>query len=110
MQWEGPREVNVRAMKDSRKIPVANLIRKLKLKKYEHPAPFTEQQLHPIEVTIPLKMNVGEPSKPIVRPGTTVTVGQKIAAAPDNKLGVAIHASIDGVVTGIDGAISISSR
>lgn len=109
-RWEGPMEVKVRPMKEARKIPVANLMKRLRLKKYDHPAPFTDQAVHPLEVSIPLKMNVGEPSRPIVRIGDAVTTGRKIAEAPENKLGVAIHASIDGIVTSVDGAIHISSR
>lgn len=62
----------------------------------------------PSEVEIPLKMNIGAPSEPVVSTGERVFAGQLIAKCPDGKLGANICASIDGVVTLTGDSIKIS--
>jgi len=54
-------------------------------------------------------MHVGEASQPVVRMGDRVRVGQLIAEPVEKKLGVAIHASIDGVVISVNGSVVISA-
>jgi len=105
--WEGPMEIKARPMKDARKIPVKSLMKRLKLLKYDHHAPFVEKELSPMEVTIPLKMHVGDAAQPVVAVGDRVSVGQTLAVPVEGMLSVAIHASIAGVVLGINGAVTI---
>ncbi|MDR1899724.1 MAG: 4Fe-4S dicluster domain-containing protein [Treponema sp.] len=54
-------------------------------------------------VSIPLQMHTGAASIPRVTAGQRVTTGELIADIPENSLGARIHASIDGVVKGIEG-------
>ncbi len=108
-KWDGPMEVTVRPMKEARRVPLKSIMRRLKILKYEHEAPFTSDTPRPMEVAIPLKMHVGEPSQAIVRMGDRVQAGQLIAQPVEKKLGVAIHASIDGVVIGVNGAVVINA-
>ena len=61
----------------------------------------------PGRVAIPLKMGVGAPSEPRVRPGDRVAAGDLIAAIPEGKLGSNVHASIGGVVTEVSDRIVI---
>ena len=52
----------------------------------------------PEQVTIPLSQHIGAPAVPVVRQGDRVSAGTMIAQ-PGNGLSVAIHASIDGMIT-----------
>jgi Na+-translocating ferredoxin:NAD+ oxidoreductase RnfC subunit len=54
-------------------------------------------------VSIPLRMHAGAAAVPRVTPGRRVAAGELIADIPENSLGARIHASIGGVVTGIEG-------
>jgi Na+-translocating ferredoxin:NAD+ oxidoreductase RnfC subunit len=45
-----------------------------------------------------LSQHVGAPAQPIVQVGDQVTVGQMIGKIPDDALGAAVHASIDGQI------------
>ncbi|WP_295753666.1 hypothetical protein [uncultured Oscillibacter sp.] len=58
-------------------------------------------------VRLPLKQHIGAPAVPEVKTGDTVVPGQRIAACPDGALGAHISASIGGVVTAVDDAITI---
>ncbi len=64
----------------------------------KHTASMAAQRLPiPKQVTIPLSMNIGAPSKPVVKPGDHVDVGQLIAEA-GGYVGAPIHASVSGTV------------
>ncbi|MDP6125496.1 MAG: biotin/lipoyl-containing protein, partial [Candidatus Latescibacteria bacterium] len=52
----------------------------------------------PNRVALPLNQHVGMPATAVVDVGEKVTMGQMVAQVPADKLGVAIHASIDGTV------------
>lgn len=58
-------------------------------------------------VRLPLKQHIGVPAVPEVRLGDTVALGQRIASCPDGAMGAHLYASIGGVVTEVDGAITI---
>lgn len=60
---------------------------------------------NPDEVIIPMNMHIGAPSKPIVKVGEHVLVGQKIAEA-DGFVSVPIHASISGKIKKIEDRLS----
>ncbi|HVL47698.1 MAG TPA: proton-conducting membrane transporter [Candidatus Thermoplasmatota archaeon] len=53
-------------------------------------------------VRIPLGGRFGAPAAPVVDVGARVMVGDVIAEPPPDRLGVPVHASITGVVVGID--------
>lgn len=59
----------------------------------------------PNEVIIPMNMHIGVPSKPIVKVGERVLVGQKIAEA-DGFISVPIHSSVSGKVKKIENRLS----
>ena len=63
--------------------------------------------LEPHRVRLPLKQHIGAPAVPVVQVGDTVALGQRIAACPDGALGANLCASISGVVTAVDSAITI---
>ena len=52
-----------------------------------------ESAAAPSVVAVPLSQHVGAPAKPLVRPGTPVLMGQKIAA-PDGFVSAAVHSPV----------------
>lgn len=85
----------------SKKLPTSRLIGRLGISSYDVAAPMDTQVLYTDKVKIPLKMNVGAPSVPVVSVGQNVTKGQLIADIKEGALGAKIHASIDGTVVSI---------
>lgn len=62
------------------------------------------------QVRLALKQGAGAPAVPVVQVGDSVTVGQRIASCPEGAMGSNLCASISGVVTAVNGAISIERR
>jgi len=98
------------AERDYRLIPTKRLINSLALHQYDVPAPWYEGPLTIEEVKLPLKQHIGAAAAAIVKIGDMVSVGQLIAQIPSEVLGVNLHASIQGVITGIHPEITIVSR
>lgn len=84
-----------------RRVPLARLRARMGLSKYNKSAPMVDAMLSASEVKILLSQHVGVPSVPVVKKGDKVTVGALIGKSVEGKLGVDIHASIDGVVADI---------
>ena len=63
----------------------------------------------PKTVMIPMAMHIGTPAKPLVKPGDTVTVGQKIAEA-SGFVSSPIHASVSGTVKKIEELLVATGR
>ena len=82
-----------------KEVPVKRLIARMNLTAFDRPAPFRDAAFQPRKVKLPLRQHIGKPAEPVVRPGDRVRTGQLIGAIPENALGVALHASIDGTVT-----------
>lgn len=93
--------VKVHPIKEGRRVPLKQLIMKLKLHEYDIKAPFNLKEIKVKSVQIPLLQHIGNPSMPIVKKGELVKEGQIIAEAVEGKLGANIHASINGKVTNI---------
>ena len=72
---------------------------RLNLSQYDVPAPLVDETVQTDKVKILLAEHIGAPDSAIVKVGDTVTVGQEIGAKDEAKLGVPVHASINGVVT-----------
>ncbi len=94
-----PREVEVRPMKDARRVPISRLMRRLGVTEYDSRAAYKEMDIRPARVIMPLLQHAGAPSIPVVKTGEPVKRGQLVARIPEGKLGAAVHASIDGTVT-----------
>ncbi len=90
--------VNVHPIKEGRRVPLKQLVQKLKLKDYDVPAPYNNMKFNIDTVEIPLKQHIGEGCKPKVRKGDKVNCGDLIASVSNNNLGANIHSSIDGKV------------
>jgi Na+-translocating ferredoxin:NAD+ oxidoreductase RnfC subunit len=98
VQKHAPR---VHPMKDSRRVPLAMLRRRLKVEEYEAETPYDETEVQPKAVRILLKQHAGQAASPVVTAGASVRKGEKIADVRASELGAAIHASIDGTVRAV---------
>lgn len=84
-------------------VPVKRLIARMNLAAFDRPAPLSERTVTPKQVFLMLRQHVGKPSEPVVKVGDMVQKGQLIARIPENALGAALHASISGRVTEVNG-------
>lgn len=96
-----PKDAHTEPVTDDRayrKIPTERLMARLDLTKYNKDAPMDESEVAVKRVKIMLSQHIGAPAAPVVAVGDKVKKGNEIAA-PGKGLSVAIHASIDGVVS-----------
>jgi len=90
--------VQVHPMKEYRRVPLAQLRKRLHVEQYESETPFAAMYFQPSRVRIKMKQHAGEPAAPVVEPGAIVRKGQIIGRVADGKLGAHVHSSIDGTV------------
>jgi Na+-translocating ferredoxin:NAD+ oxidoreductase RnfC subunit len=90
--------VEVHPMKEYRRVPLAQLRRRLQVEEYERETPFEKVEFRPASVRIKLRQHAGQPATATVETGKKVKKGQTIGKVEESKLGASIHASIDGKV------------
>lgn len=90
----------VSPQREFRKAPVMRLEARLDLARYDSDAPFDDVEYSCEVVKENLSQHIGAPSVACVKMGDKVQKGEVIAKAA-NGLSVNIHASIDGLVTGV---------
>lgn len=109
-----PKDAVLKPVSPTRKyrlVPMSKLTARLGLLKYDKKAPLTDVEVATTSVRINLSQCIGAPSVPTVKVGDTVKRADKIADAPEGKLGTPVHASIDGKVTEVtDKYIRISAE
>ena len=104
------REPRVHPIKEGRRVPLAQLRKRLKVEDYESGTPFDRKEIRPDSVRLLLKQHAGKPAAPIVHAGEQVRTGQTIARVGEDDLGASIHASINGRIESItDAAITITA-
>lgn len=96
------KEAPVKEERQGRYILKSRLTARLGLTEYNHSAPLDETEYKPKSVKILLSQHIGKPAEAVVKPGDTVKVGDMIASTDENALGVAIHSSINGIVTEVN--------
>lgn len=94
---------------DNRRVPIGRLIRKLGLFDFNNTGPLLPPGPTPRRVSIPLSMHIGAPAEAVVKVGDNVNEGDVIARPPAGKLGVPIHASINGRVSQVNGSVVIDA-
>lgn len=99
VQYKQTKPVKVHPMKEGRRVPIKQLMKKLDIYKFEAKTPFTDDTISPNYVKIFLKQHVGTPAKPVINTGDTVKEGDLIGNIEEGKLGARIHASISGRIT-----------
>jgi len=87
--------------RELRRVPLSRLRARLDLEKYNKSAPMSDVEISPKEVKIMLSQHIGAAGAVSVKKGDEVKAGDVVANAPDGKLGVNIHASIDGKVAAV---------
>jgi Na+-translocating ferredoxin:NAD+ oxidoreductase RnfC subunit len=90
--------VKVHPIKEGRRVPLKQLIMKLKLQDYDVNSPFNSEKILIKKVRIPLQQHIGKHATAIVKKGEVIKEGQMIGKIPDGELGANIHASISGKV------------
>ena len=95
--------VKVHPIKEGRRVPLKQLIKRLNVQNYDVPAPYNAVKPQASEVKILLKQHAGETAVPLVKIGDRVTKGTTIASVVKGKLGANIHSSIDGMITQVTG-------
>jgi Na+-translocating ferredoxin:NAD+ oxidoreductase RnfC subunit len=90
--------VQVHPMKEHRRVPLAQLRRRLKIEEYETETPYEAGEHQPARVRILLQQHAGKPARPVVRTGARVEAGAVIGRVPEGELGADVHASIGGSV------------
>ena len=93
--------VEVHPMKEYRRVPLAQLRRRLQVDEYERETPYDAAEWRPSAVTIRMKQHAGEVAVPVVEAGKKLKKGQIVGRVPDGKLGAHVHASIDGKVRAV---------
>jgi Na+-translocating ferredoxin:NAD+ oxidoreductase RnfC subunit len=92
------RPVEVHPMKEYRRVPLLQLRRRLQVEEYESETPFENVECHPAVARIKMRQHAGQPAVPAVQEGKKVKKGQIVGRVDATKLGVDIHASMDGKV------------
>ncbi|HLK51786.1 MAG TPA: 4Fe-4S dicluster domain-containing protein [Bryobacteraceae bacterium] len=90
------RPVEVHPMKEYRRVPLAQLRKRLQVEEYERETPFAEVRLRPAYVRIRMRQHAGEGAIPCVAEGRQVKKGEAVGRVEDSKMGTHVHASIDG--------------
>jgi len=92
------RPVEVHPMKEYRRVPLAQLRKRLQVEEYEKETPFQNVACRPAAVRIRMKQHAGQAASPVVQEGKKVKKGQVVGRVDAAALGADIHASIDGKV------------
>ncbi len=93
--------LKVHPIKEGRRVPLKQLIKKLSLMDYDVAAPLNPEKIKINRVKIPFQQHIGKPAKAKVQKGEKVEEGQMIGNVPEDELGANIHASISGIVSGV---------
>lgn len=62
---------------------------------------YIEKPMEPKHVELMLSQHIGMAAQPVVKVGDNVTVGDRIATVPEDKMGANLHASITGKVAAV---------
>jgi Na+-translocating ferredoxin:NAD+ oxidoreductase RnfC subunit len=92
--------VMVHPMKEGRRVPLAQLRRRLKVEEYECDSHYDPTEIAPSTVRIKVQQHAGKPATPVVNVGDRVQRGTLVAQAAQGT-SANIHSSIEGSVRGI---------
>jgi Na+-translocating ferredoxin:NAD+ oxidoreductase RnfC subunit len=98
LKFTQQRQVQAHPMKEYRRIPLAQLRKRLQIEEYERETPFEAIEWKPAAVRIKMKQHAGQAATPVVAAGAKVKKGQVVGRVEEGKLGADVHASITGVV------------
>lgn len=98
-RYEQTKPVKVHPIKDGRRVPLKQLMKKLNVTEYDSKTPYNSESPKPEKVKVYLNQHIGKPASPIVGMNQKVNKGDKIAQINANDLGTNIHSPISGIVT-----------
>jgi Na+-translocating ferredoxin:NAD+ oxidoreductase RnfC subunit len=101
LKFTQQKPVAVHPMKEYRRIPLAQLRKRLHIEEYERETPYAPVKLEPDVVRIKMKQHAGQSAAPIVGVGAKVKKGQTVGRVEEGKLGADVHASISGKVRAV---------
>ncbi|MBL1211897.1 MAG: NADH dehydrogenase subunit [Ignavibacteriae bacterium] len=97
-RYEQPKPVKVHPIKDGRRVPLKQLMKKIDLYNYQADTPFNKEMPDPKRVKIMLQQHIGAAAKTKVKEGSPVKKGDMIGEIEDGKLGAPVHSSINGKI------------
>lgn len=97
-KYEQPKEVKVHPMKEGRRVPLKQLMKRLNVTDFDSETPYNDESPKTDKVKILTKQHVGAPGIPTVSEGASVKRGDLIAEPEEGKLGAKIHSSINGII------------
>jgi Na+-translocating ferredoxin:NAD+ oxidoreductase RnfC subunit len=98
-RYEQPKPVKVHPIKDGRRVPLKQLLKRIDLYEYDAKTPFTESSPNPDKVKVLLKQHVGKTAKSKVKVNQEVKKGELIGQISEGEIGSNIHSPISGIVT-----------
>jgi len=98
-RYEQQKPVKVHPIKEGRRVPLKQLMKRMDLLKYDAHTPFNKNRPAVGQVKIMLKQHAGSAARSIVQLGDSVKEGDLIADVVEGNLGAKIHASISGRIT-----------
>mgnify|MGYP000959019491 CR=1 FL=1 len=112
VKFEGKREIEEErtTWREPRRVPVPRLADRIDISRWMDLPSADLGTVVPSKVAIPLAQHIGAPAEALVAPGARVACGDPIGEIPKGKLGARIHASIDGVVSSVDGGVVVVTR
>jgi Na+-translocating ferredoxin:NAD+ oxidoreductase RnfC subunit len=97
--------VEVHPMKEYRRVPLAQLRKRLHVEEYERETPYEAVKFEPKTVRIKMKQHAGQSAIAVVGEGDSVKKGQVVGRVEQSKLGADVHASIGGKVRRVTGEV-----
>ncbi|MFZ1289194.1 MAG: 4Fe-4S dicluster domain-containing protein [Melioribacteraceae bacterium] len=98
IKFEQTKPLKVHPIKEGRRVPINQLMKRLNIEKYNHHTPYVDNFPTPVKVKILLKQHVGFSANPVIKIGDKINSGDLIANIGKGKLGANIHSSINGIV------------
>lgn len=99
MKYEQPNPVKVHPIKEGRRVPLKNLMKKLNVEKYNVSTPYRNDPPTADSVLLKLKQHAGSAARAVVELNQKVNAGELIGEISKDVLGSNIHSSISGIVT-----------
>jgi Na+-translocating ferredoxin:NAD+ oxidoreductase RnfC subunit len=99
LKYEQQKPLRVHPIKEGRRVPLKQLMKRLNVTNYDVPTPYTKNSPQTDHVKIMMKQHAGTAARSIVKVGEFVNENDLIAEIEENVLGANIHASISGKVT-----------
>ena len=101
MKYVQQKPVQAHPMKEHRRVPLAQLRRRLRVEQFEKETPFDSRSPSPSKVRVKFKQHAGAPAESATKVGAVVEKGQVLGKPPDHVVGANVHASIGGKVAQI---------